>query len=155
MDEIDLRIVEMLQQNARIANAEIARRVNMAPSAVLERIKKLEERRVIAEYGARVNPASVGLGLLAFVAVKADYCDAEDTGQLLAAIPGVLEVHNVAGDDCYLVKVRARDTEHLGRLLSEQFRNIPAIRSTRTTIVLATVKETNSLPLADKRGGEG
>lgn len=150
MDEIDVKIVDILQQNARIANAEIARRVNMAPSAVLERIKKLEERRIIREYGARVDPGSVGLGLLAFVAVKLDYCDSVDTGELLAAIPGVLEVHNVAGDDCYLVKVRARNTEHLGRLLHEHFRNIPAIRSTNTTIVLATVKETNALPLQAK-----
>ncbi len=149
MDDIDVKIVDMLQQNARIPNAEIARRVNMAPSAVLERIKKLEERRVIREYGTRLDPAAVGLGLLAFVAVKADYCGSSDTGQMLAAIPGVLEVHNVAGDDCYLVKVRTRDTEHLGRLLSEQFRNIPAIRSTKTTIVLATVKETDSLPLPE------
>jgi Lrp/AsnC family leucine-responsive transcriptional regulator len=149
MDDIDLKIVDMLQQNARIPNAEIARRVNMAPSAVLERIKKLEERRVIREYGTRLDPAAVGMGLLAFVAVKADYCESNDTGQMLAAIPGVLEVHNVAGDDCYLVKVRTRDTEQLGRLLSEQFRNIPAIRSTKTTIVLATVKETNSLPLPE------
>lgn len=149
MDDIDLKIVDMLQSNARIPNAEIARRVNMAPSAVLERIKKLEERRVIREYGTRLEPAAVGLGLLAFVAVKADYCAAGDTGQMLAAIPGVLEVHNVAGDDCYLVKVRTRDTEQLGRLLSEQFRNIPAIRSTKTTIVLATVKETSSLPLPE------
>lgn len=149
MDDIDLKIVDMLQQNARIPNAEIARRVNMAPSAVLERIKKLEERRVIREYGTRLDPAAVGLGLLAFVAVKADYCEGNDTGKMLAAIPGVLEVHNVAGDDCYLVKVRTKDTEHLGRLLSEQFRNIPAIRSTKTTIVLATVKETSSLPLPE------
>ncbi|MDT8900788.1 Lrp/AsnC family transcriptional regulator [Anaeroselena agilis] len=149
MDDIDVKIVDMLQQNARISNAEISRRVNMAPSAVLERIKKLEERRVIREYGARLDPAAVGLGLLAFVAVKADYCEDDDTGRMLAAIPGVLEVHNVAGDDCYLVKVRTRDTEHLGRLLREQFRNIPAIRSTKTTIVLASVKETNSLPLPE------
>jgi Lrp/AsnC family leucine-responsive transcriptional regulator len=149
MDDIDRKIVDMLQENARIPNAEIARRVNMAPSAVLERIKKLEERRVIREYSTRLDPAAVGLGLLAFVAVKADYSDSDDTGQRLAAIPGVLEVHNVAGDDCYLVKVRTRDTEQLGRLLSEQFRNIPTIQSTKTTIVLATVKETSSLPLPE------
>jgi Lrp/AsnC family leucine-responsive transcriptional regulator len=70
----------------------------------------------------------------------------------LAQTPEVLEVHHVAGDDCYLVKVRARDAEHLGVLLRTRFGRIPGVRSTRTTIVLETVKETPRLPIA--RGQE-
>ena len=58
------------------------------------------------------------------------------------SFPEVLEVHHVAGDDCYLIKVRARDAEHLGQLLRTRFGRIPGVRSTRTTIVLETVKET-------------
>ena len=59
----------------------------------------------------------------------------------------MLEVHHVAGDDCYLIKVRARDAEHLGQLLRTRFGRIPGVRSTRTTIVLETVKETSRLPV--------
>lgn len=146
MDEIDLKIIELLQQNSRISNAEIARRVSMAPSAVLERIKKLEEKRIIQEYVARVDPKAVGRGLLAFISVQAERCGCE-LGEALAKIPGVLEVHNVAGVDCYLVKVRVRDTEGLGRMLTDDFRSIPGLRSTKTTIVLTSLKETASLPL--------
>ena len=62
----------------------------------------------------------------------------------------MLEVHHVAGDDCYLIKVRARDAEHLGQLLRTRFARVPGVRSTRTTIVLETVKETSRLP--DRRG---
>ncbi len=72
---------------------------------------------------------------------------APDTGQCLANIPGVQEVHHIAGDDCYLVKVRARDTEALGRLLREHFSGIETVRSTRTTIVLNTLRETCEIPL--------
>ncbi|HMM20970.1 MAG TPA: Lrp/AsnC family transcriptional regulator [Selenomonadales bacterium] len=153
LDEIDLKIIELMQQNSRIPNVEIARKVNMAPSAVLERVKKLEERRVIREYAARVNPKAIGLGLLAFIFVQGECCG-PSIGEELSRVPGVLEVHSIAGEDCLLVKVRARDTEDLGRLLNERFKSIPAVRSTKTTIVLTTLKETGSLPLPGKADDE-
>ena len=69
MDDVDLRIVTLLQENARTSNAEIARQMGMAPSAILERVRKLEERGVIMGYAARVNPEAVGLGLLTWLIV--------------------------------------------------------------------------------------
>jgi Lrp/AsnC family leucine-responsive transcriptional regulator len=89
--------------------------------------------------------------MLAFVAVRSDEVGSEDRiARALAEHPEVLEVHHVAGDDCYLMKVRARDAEHLGLLLRTRFGRIPGVRSTRTTIVLETVKETARLPLAKR-----
>jgi Lrp/AsnC family leucine-responsive transcriptional regulator len=148
LDPIDIQILEQLQLNARTAQAEIARAVGLAPSAVLERIRKLELRGVVRGYGAEVNPKAIGLGLLAFVAVRSDE-DAtyQAVAKALADCAEVLEVHHVAGDDCYLIKVRARDAEHLGQLLRTRFGGIPGVRSTRTTVVLETVKETSRLPL--------
>jgi Lrp/AsnC family leucine-responsive transcriptional regulator len=148
IDGTDASIVTILQSNARTSNAEIARQVGLAPSAVFERIKKLEERGVLEGYAARVNPKAVGLPLLAFVFVRADEKPGEDrVGARLAAIPDVLEVHDVAGEDCFLVKVRAADTDALGRLLRERIGAIAGITSTRTTIVLETVKESATLPI--------
>ena len=153
IDRIDTEILKILQSNARTSNAEIARQVELAPSAIFERIRKLEERGVIESYEARINPKVMGLALLAFVFVRADERPgAEKTAARVAAIPGVLEVHDVAGEDCLLVKVRAADTEALGRLLSERLGRIESITSTRTTIVLETVKESASLPLEDPEG---
>ena len=148
IDEIDAKILNILQENARTANAEIARRVGLVPSAVLERIRRLEERGVIGGYAARVSPKEIGLGLLAFVFVRTEEIRGEDkaAGQL-ARIPEVMEVHHVAGEDCFLVKVRTDDTESLGRLLREKIAAIKSVSSTRTTIVLRTAKETASLPL--------
>jgi len=148
IDEIDAKIVSILQNDARVANAEIARQLGMAPSGILERIRKLESRGIIQSYEAHINPRSVQLGLLAFVFIRADErLISNETGEQLAAIPEVLEVHHITGEDCYLVKVRVADTEALGRLLREQFGSLPAVVSTRTTIVLTTLKESTALPL--------
>ena len=149
IDPIDLRILEILQNNARETQAEIARTVALAPSAVLERIRKLEARGVIRGYSARIDPRALELSTVAFVAVRGDdMAGTDNIATALAACPEVLEVHHVAGEDCYLVKVRAKDPEHLGHLLRMRFARIPGVRSTRTTIVLETVKETSHLPIA-------
>lgn len=152
LDATDLRILELLQQNARTSNAEIARDLDMAPSAILERIRKPETRGVIASYEARLSPRAVGLGLSAFVFVRAEETGpGTDTGKQLAQIPEVQEVHQVAGEDCYLLRLRARDTDDLARLLNERLKSIRTIRGTRTTIVLGTLKETARLALGEPR----
>jgi Lrp/AsnC family leucine-responsive transcriptional regulator len=148
-DPIDLRILEILQANARETQVEIARAVGLAPSAVLERIRKLESRGVIQGYAAQIDPRVLDQSTVAFVAVRGDEALGDDNvARALAELPEVLEVHLVAGDDCYLVKVRAKDPEHLGKLLRTRFARIAGVTSTRTTIVLETVKETSRLPIA-------
>ncbi len=148
IDEIDRQILSILQQNARTSNAEIARQVDMAPSAVLERIRRLEARGVIQGYEARINPEALGLNLLAFVFVRSTDFDGEaKTAELLASIPEVLEAHHIAGEDCFLLKVRAPDAKTLGRLLRERIGSTGSVQSTRTTIVLETVREESRLPL--------
>jgi Lrp/AsnC family leucine-responsive transcriptional regulator len=149
-DDIDAKILAMLQEDARVSNAEIARRLGMAPSAVLERVRKLEARGAILGYEARVNPRVVNAGFLAFIFVRTEsICGDNEVGAALAAIPETQEVHNVAGEDCYLVKARVADPEALGRLLRERIGAIPTVRSTRSTIVLETLKETSRLPVAE------
>ncbi|HEY0659355.1 MAG TPA: Lrp/AsnC family transcriptional regulator [Pyrinomonadaceae bacterium] len=146
INDIDIKILNIIQKDARIANAEIARQIGLAPSAVLERLRKLEERGVIRRYTAEIDAAEVGFGITAFVFVRTNECG-DGTDQLLAQIPEVLEVHDVAGEDSYLLKVRAKNTEDLARLLREKFKALPNVLSTRTTIVLQTIKETIALPL--------
>src|SRR6266498_2685277 len=149
INEIDKKILAILQENARTSNAEIARKVGLAPSAVFERIRKLEERDVIRGYHASVNPKAVNLGQLAFTFVRSnDRPGGVGTAARLAEIPEVLEVHHVAGEDCFLVKVRAADAEALGRLLREKLGAVETITSTRTTMVLEVVKESSILPAA-------
>ena len=146
INEIDTQILIMLQRDARVSYAEIARQVGLAPSAILERIRKLEERGIIRGYQTDIDPKSVDFGLTAFVAVRTSECGGV-AEQELAAIPEVLEVHDVAGEDSYWLKIRTKDTEALGQLLREKIKPIPSVLGTRTTVVLDTNIETTALPL--------
>ena len=151
LDKVDLSILRLMQENARISNADLARELNMVPSGVLERVKKLEQKNVILQYTTRLNPAPLNQKLLAFVFMKAaDGLGCSTTGKELAKIPEVQEVHNIAGDDCYLVKIRTADSASLMELMRNQFSKIPNILSTRTTIVLETVKEQQQIIIPEK-----
>jgi Lrp/AsnC family leucine-responsive transcriptional regulator len=148
LDQIDFKILNYLQSDAGIANAALAKKVGMAPSAVLERVKKLEKKGIIEGYATRIKPEALNLKLLAFIFVKSS----EGPGNLsvakqLVKLPEVLELHNIAGEDCYLVKIRTQDPQTLVQLMRDKFSKIAGILSTKTTIVLETLKETNYLPV--------
>lgn len=142
LDDIDRRILQLLQADARIANAAIARDVGLAPSAVFQRIRKLESNGVIRGYHAHLDPAAVEQGLLAFIAVQTgEGARAKETGEMLSRIDDVMEVHRVVGQDCFFLKVRVKDAQALGALLDEEIQQLPPVASTRTTIVLSTAKD--------------
>lgn len=146
IDALDKAIINILQQDGRTSNAEIARQVSLAPSAVLERIRKLEERRVIRGYSADIDPKALEYGLTAIIAVRTSECG-EGVGEQLSAIPEVQEVHEVAGDDCFYIKVLSRDAESLGQFLREKVKAVSNVINTRTTVVLKTFKEGTLVPI--------
>jgi len=149
IDSTDRAILALLQKNARMSNAEIGRRIDLATSAVHQRIRKLEEQEVILGYECRVDPRAVGCGLAAFVMIQTGEGGRSTTiTERLGAIPQVLEVHRVVGEDCFFVKVRVGDPDDLAALLDEVIQPIPGVSGTRTTIVLQTTKESSALPLA-------
>ncbi|HEX6306532.1 MAG TPA: Lrp/AsnC family transcriptional regulator [Longimicrobiales bacterium] len=148
IDDVDRAILEALQQNARTSNAEMARRIGMAPSAIFQRVRKLEENGLIEGYTTRLNAKALGFGLVAFIMVQTrDNAASIDTAGILAGFHEVLEVHRVVGEDCFIVKVRVRDTDHLAELLEHRIQPIRSIASTRTTIVVKTVKDQDQLPV--------
>lgn len=156
INAIDKKILNIIQSDARTTNAEIARQVGLTPSATLERVRKLHESGVIAAYQTRLDPNRLGLGLLAFVFVRTDESKGpESIARQLRELPEALEVHMVAGDDCYIVKLRAASTSELSRLLHERVKKIPGVVGTKTTIVLETFKETSVLPLDQVESGDG
>lgn len=150
IDDTDRSILALLQQDARMANAEIARRVGLAPSAIFQRIRKLEENGVIQGYTARINPRALGYGLVAFVRVQTvPGATAPEVTAELEGIPEVSEIHRVIGEDCFFLKVRVRDPEALEELLDEGLQPLSSVASTKTTIVLSTAKETLTVPLGE------
>ena len=147
IDSIDRKILGLVQSDSRISNVDIARKLSMAPSAILARLRKLEERGVVLQYEARLNPAFFGLGITCFIMVRSqENIASTKVGEKLAKIQEVQEVHFLAGEYCYLLKVRVADTEALSELL-KKFGQIKEIRDTRTTLVLKTLKETMCLPI--------
>lgn len=155
LDGTDLRILGFLQDYARMTNAALAKKLGMAPSAVLERVKKLEQKQAIQAYCTRINPEALNLRLLAFIFMKSSEGSRSlETGRRLARIPGVLELHQIAGEDCFIMKVRSRDPKSLVVFLREKVGRIPGIISTKTTIVLETFSENNLMPVAGTTNGK-
>ena len=144
-DEIDLKILEILQDKARIPNAEVARQVGMAPSAVLERIRKLEQQGVIQGYEMRLDPACFGQGLVAFVELQVT--GAGEIGAQLARIYGVQEVFQTSGDSNYLVKLRVTSPRELGERLRDEFASLTGVVRVSARIVLEIFKETRKINL--------
>ena len=141
LDATDSALLEVLQTNARSTVAEIARRLGVPASTVAERIRRLENRGVIRGYHARVDPGSVGLNVTAFVFLQAvDLAGEDEVERALLAMPEVQEIHKVAGEDAFLVKIRAESNAALGELLREGVEQA-GVRAIRTTIVLATARE--------------
>lgn len=150
IDEIGFQILKILQRKARIPNVEVARQVNMAPSAVLERIRKLESQGYIDGYEVRLNPLRFNRAMVAFI-----FVDLRGPGfrgpvaESLSRITAVQEIHFIAGPDRYLVKLRVADTAELDRLLQEHIAVIDGIAHTATHVVLSTVKETAKIPIGE------
>ncbi len=148
IDDISIKILNILQKQARIPNVEVARQVGMAPSAVLERIRKLEKQGVIDGYEVRLNPEYFQFALIAFVMVQTDPADqTQNWGQAFSILPEVQEVHFISGADGYLLKVRAANPHDLEKLLREKILTAAPVRSCKTHIVLSTEKETAKIPL--------
>lgn len=154
LDATDVAILRLLQQNARVSTAEIARRIELAPSAVHQRIRVLEEEGIVEGYGCALNARALGFGLVAYLRIQthAGACR-ELAGSSLAALPEVQEVHRVVGEDCFLVKVRVCNTDALAVVLEEKIARIPGIASTRASVVVRTVKEAPYIPMLDPVGG--
>ncbi len=155
MDQADLRIVDLLQRNARTTQIELAKAVGLSQPAVAERIRKLEERGVITGYAARVDAAELGIDITAFVGVGIEHPKFFDGfTKKVKALDEVLECHRVAGEDSYLLKVKTRNTRTLDRLLVEVLRTTPGVTRTHTTIVLASIKEGSHVHAATAEEGD-
>lgn len=149
IDEISMDILKILQDKARIPNVEVSRQVGLAPSAVLERIRKMEKSGIIDGYEVRLNPERFSRSQISFIHIttKLHRPGQGSIGDQLAAIPEIQEVHFIAGEDGYLVKARTANTQELGDLLRNQICTIDGVLGTKTTTVLHTYKETSRIPI--------
>jgi Lrp/AsnC family leucine-responsive transcriptional regulator len=152
LDRTDLRILATLQTHGRITNAELAAEINLSPSACLRRMQKLEADGVIAGYGARLEPRSLGLGLQAFVRVQLSRHEAEAIDQFterVAEWDEVVSCYALTGDMDYLLQVYVADLEGFSRFLLDRLLNAAGVADVNTSFVLRTVKASTALPLGN------
>lgn len=150
IDEIDHQIISLLQEDARLSNAAIAETVGLTTSTVHERVKKLEKKGLIKGYVAVVDPEALGKSIMAFIQLTlsggtVNYLESKNgIAEICEAEPDILECHCIAGEDCYILKVRAASPKDLEKLIERIRCNVPVSRST-TSIVLSTSKETSKV----------
>lgn len=148
LDDIDRRILALVQEDDRLALAELGKQVGLAASSVNDRIRRLQERGVIQGFHARVAAEPLGLELLAFMFVGwSDAATEKPFLKRVTASSSVLECHHVTGAWNYLLKVRLANTRHLERFVNEVVKSVKGIQRTETLIVMSTAKETLALPL--------
>lgn len=153
MDKTDQKILQILQEKARIPNVDVARRIKMAPSAVLGRIKKLEDRGIIDGYEVRLNPDHFNQSLVAFIQITLkDNRTIEKTCKTLAEIQHIQEVHHLAGQDCIMIKLRVSEPRELDKILKQKINIIDDISTTKTLISLATYKESARIVIPEQTG---
>jgi Lrp/AsnC family transcriptional regulator, leucine-responsive regulatory protein len=150
LDRIDLRILNVLQADGRIANLKLAEAVALSPTAVLARTQRLQREGYILGYEARLNPLKLGRGMLVFVEVLLDRTTPNVFNEFKAAVQvrdEILECHMVAGGFDYLIKTRMADMAAFRDFAGSVLWQLPGVRETRTYAVMEEVKNSSRLPL--------
>jgi DNA-binding Lrp family transcriptional regulator len=150
IDDLDKSILKILQKDSRISNIELARRVNLSPSATHARVKRLEESGLLKQFVSQVNRQQVGYDLLCFISVSLQLHELEQvTGfhKSIREMPEVLECHHVTGEYDYLLKVVAHNTEDLEDFLVHRLTPISGVARIHTSLVLREVKSTTAIPI--------
>lgn len=150
LDAIDRQILETLQLEGRITNAELAQRVGLSPGPTLARVNKLEAAGLIRGYAAHLDHARLGLPVTAFVSViqkSHGKPESESFLQAVQSLPEVLECHHIAGEEDYLLKVVAANPSDFEHFVLEKLTAIETVQRVKTTFVLSTQKATTAIPI--------
>ncbi len=148
MDNTDLKILEILIHNARESNVSIAKALKMVPSAIFQRIRKLEQNGIIQGYSIQVNREAVDLSLTSFLSLDVSPDHIPNIESALSAHPHVLEVHRTTGPSPFLIKVVAQDQTQLLNLIDTSFSVIPGVTAIHSSLVLKTASEHLQIPLS-------
>jgi len=142
MDLIDLKIIQMLKANSRTTSSEISKKVLLSVPAVTERIRKLEEEKIIKQYTLRLNRKKLNLNLMAYVLVSIDKAEhMANFNDIVMKSDWILECHHIVGEYDYLLKVIAENTEKLEIYISHILKKTTGVAKTNTIVVLSTMKE--------------
>ncbi|GAA3988122.1 Lrp/AsnC family transcriptional regulator [Comamonas faecalis] len=158
LDRYDIAILQQLQANARLTNAELAQRVGLSAAPCWRRVRALEEAGIISGYRAEIDRHKIGLGVLAFVRLDAESLSRELTREMEAAIaclPEVVSCHYISGSGIFELQVVARDLDGFSQFARDVLLNLPNVKDMHTSFSLGQVKAGAALPLAhlQRKGG--
>jgi DNA-binding Lrp family transcriptional regulator len=152
LDHLDYSLLRALQENARLSNAELARRVDLSATGLQKRLRRLEEAGVITRYVGLVDPEALGYDMLCFVQVTLQRHEpdaVENFRREVQAMPEVLECHHLTGEFDYLLKIIVRNRKHLERFILETLTPVRGMDKIRTSLVLSEIKAASAVPLCD------
>ena len=160
LDKIDFQVLAMIQRDSKPSITEIARLLGVPVTTVYSKIRKLEKARVIQGYRAVLDGKKLGTPVSAFIFASVTYgAQSYDMDRAVARqvsrFSEVQEVHLVSGPWDFIIKLRSRDVESVGRFLAEKLRSVKGIDRTETCLVFETTKETTEIELSDARGPSG
>ncbi len=150
LDATDIKILNLLQEDAKLTNVELASRVNLSPSPCLARVRALEQRGIVSRYVTLLDPLKVGLGISVFVQIGMERQverNLEDFQAAIASYPEVMECYLMTGDFDYLIRVVVKDMPALERFIVEKLTKIPGISNIKSSLALKQVKYKTALPL--------
>jgi Lrp/AsnC family leucine-responsive transcriptional regulator len=150
LDQTDKKILNLLQENGRITNAQLAKEVGLSPPPMLERVRKLEKNGIIKKYVALVDPKKLDRGTIAFVAVSLRFHRQDAIQEFVTEIqkiPEVLECHHITGEEDYLLKVVIKDIAEYERFLLEKLTRFSGISKIKTFFILSTLKQETKIPI--------
>jgi Lrp/AsnC family leucine-responsive transcriptional regulator len=150
LDRTDRLILKCLQEDGRISNVALAKKVNLTTTPCLERVRRLERNGYIKGYTALLDPGMVDAGLLVFVEIdllRTSPGAFREFRKQAIQLPELLECHLVSGNFDYLLKARVKDMQEYRNLLGEKILALPGVSDSRSYVVMEEVKETMSLPL--------
>lgn len=145
MDQLDWKIVSLLERDGRISFAELAEQVGLSKSPCWNRVQRLRDSGVIRGFGAQLDPPALGLGVQCYISVTIGFDAHTAFEDAVCEHPAILECHTTAGASDYLLRLYAQSVEHLDDLLRHDISKLPGVQSSSTTICLKTIKSDGSL----------
>ena len=157
LDERDRTLLSALQENARLSNAELARRVHLSATGLQKRLRRLEEAGVITRYVAMLDREALGLDMLCFVQVTLQRHEPDAVANFrreVQSMAEVLECHHLTGEFDFLLKVVVRNRKHLEKFILNTLTPVHGMDKIRTSLVLSEIKSLSAVPLCDSAGTE-
>jgi DNA-binding Lrp family transcriptional regulator len=158
LDDTDRKILEFLQKDSGITNAQLAQQIGLSPAPTLERVKKLEQAGIISGYHAAINPAAVGIGVSTFVNVSLKGHNKENINRFINAIadiPEIIECHHVTGQADFILRIVCTDIPSYQSLMLDRVTNIDVVDNMQSMVILSTFKDSKVIPVKAEHGTAG